>query len=55
MLPLLAQIEKYNPELNAIIHLPPKESLYAQARQLDKERMEGKLRGVLHGVPVVVK
>ncbi|KAG0650131.1 amidase [Hyphodiscus hymeniophilus] len=54
----LAQIEKHNhagQKLNAIISIAPRDSLFAQAQQLDQEREQGKLRGPLHGLPTVVK
>ena len=54
----LSQVEKHNhagQQLNAIISIAPLDSLFAQAGQLDLERKEGKLRGRLHGLPVVVK
>jgi amidase len=54
----LAQIARHNhagQKLNALINIAPTESLYAQARALDEERKQGKLRGPLHGLPTVVK
>ena len=54
----LAQIEKHNhtgQKLNAIISVAPRNSLVAQAQKLDEERKAGKIRGPLHGLPVVVK
>lgn len=54
----LAQIAKHNhagQKLNAIINIAPQDSLLAQARKLDQERKEGKLRGPLHGLPTIVK
>jgi amidase len=52
----LARIEAYDkqgPKINAVIAVNPK--AVAVAKQLDKERKAGKLRGPLHGIPVVLK
>lgn len=52
----LARIEAYEkkgPAINSIIYLNP-EAL-AQAITLDAERKAGKVRGPLHGIPVVLK
>lgn len=51
----LRQIEVYNPRLKALIHVGPREGLMAYAREMDYERKEGKCRGVLHGIPIVLK
>ena len=54
----LKQIEKHNHHglhLNAVIALAPTEQLQAQARKLDEERHAGKVRGPLHGIPLLVK
>lgn len=54
----LAQIEKHNhtgPKLNAIINVVPRDNLLARAKELDEERKEGKIRGPLHGLPIIVK
>ena len=53
---VLARIEAYEeegPKLNAIITLNP-EAL-AEARLLDKERLEHGPRGLLHGIPILLK
>ncbi len=47
------QIDREGPCLNAVIELNP-DSL-AIAAALDQERQAGKLRGPLHGVPIMVK
>lgn len=46
-------IDKNGPKLNAVIELNP-EAL-DMANQLDKERDAGKIRGPLHGIPVLIK
>ena len=49
----LRRIERWDGQLNSVIALNP-EAL-AAARSLDAERREGRLRGPLHGLPVLVK
>lgn len=49
----IAQIDKAGPKLNAIIELNPDALSIADA--LDKERKNGKLRGSMHGIPVLIK
>lgn len=49
----IAAIDKAGPRLNSVIEVNP-EAL-AIAEGLDKERKAGKLRGPLHGVPVLLK
>ena len=52
----LKRIEAYDkqgPAINAIITLNKK--ALDEARQLDAERKSGKVRGLLHGIPVVLK
>jgi aspartyl-tRNA(Asn)/glutamyl-tRNA(Gln) amidotransferase subunit A len=49
-----AAISAKNPELNAFLALM-EESAHARSEALDSERMQGKTRGPLHGVPVAVK
>lgn len=49
----IAAIDKKGPQLNAVIELNP-EAL-AIARTLDRERKAGKVRGPMHGIPVLVK
>lgn len=54
----LNQIEKYDrsgPTLRAIVSTPPLASLLSVADGLDKEREAGKVRGPLHGIPIIVK
>jgi len=47
------QIEKYNDKLRAIICIPP--NLTETAQTLDDERKHGKVRGPMHGIPIIVK
>ncbi|KAF2201136.1 amidase signature enzyme [Delitschia confertaspora ATCC 74209] len=54
----LAQIEQHNRrgrQLRALISVAPKHELLKIAKRLDDERARGKLRGPLHGIPIVVK
>lgn len=46
-------LDRSGPKLNSVIELNP-EAL-ASARDLDAERKAGKLRGPLHGIPVLIK
>ena len=46
-------IDKKGPHLNAVIEINPDALTMAQA--MDQERKGGKLRGPLHGIPVLVK
>lgn len=49
----ISAIDKKGPQLNAVIELNPDALLIA--RQCDEERKKGKLRGPLHGIPVLIK
>ena len=49
----IAAIDKAGPALNAVIELNP--DALAIADGLDQERKAGKLRGPLHGIPVLIK
>ncbi len=46
-------IDKKGPGINSILFVNPK--AIELAKELDKERKEGKLRGPLHGIPVILK
>jgi amidase len=46
-------IDKNGPKLNAVIELNPDALAIADA--MDKERAAGKVRGPLHGIPVLIK
>lgn len=49
----IAAIDKSGPMLNAVIELNPDALSIADA--LDKERAAGKVRGPMHGIPVLIK
>jgi amidase len=49
----LRRIEKCDRETRSILFVNP--AALAEARQLDTERRAGKVRGALHGVPIIVK
>jgi hypothetical protein len=54
----LYQIEQHNRrgrQLRALISVAPKHELLKIAKKLDEERLRGKIRGPLHGIPVVLK
>ncbi|HVW16267.1 MAG TPA: amidase [Mucilaginibacter sp.] len=46
-------IDKAGPKLNAVIELNP--DALSIADEMDKERANGKVRGPLHGIPVLIK
>ena len=49
----IARIDKAGPTLNAVIELNP--DALRDADALDRERGDGKVRGPLHGIPVLIK
>jgi amidase len=49
----IEQIDRNGPMLNSIIELNPE--AIAIAENLDKERKQGKIRGPLHGIPILIK
>jgi len=49
----IAEIDKSGPKLNAIIELNP--DAVAIAVAMDAERKQGKIRGPLHGIPILIK
>ncbi len=49
----IAQLDQQGPKLNAVIELNP--DALSIADTLDKERKAGKLRGPLHGIPILIK
>ncbi len=46
-------IDRQGPRLNSVIELNPDALTIAQT--LDQERAQGKMRGPLHGVPILIK
>lgn len=51
----LAQIQKHDDYLHAMIQTTPTDILEAAAKALDDERAAGKVRGPLHGIPIIIK
>ncbi len=49
----IAKIDKAGPSLNSVIELNP--DALKEADQLDAAREDGKIRGPLHGIPVLLK
>lgn len=49
----IAAVDDAGPRLRAVIEIAP--DVLARADQLDAERAAGRLRGPLHGLPVLVK
>ena len=49
----LGRIKKLDSKLNSIIELNP--DALAIAEQMDKERKNGKVRSMMHGIPLVIK
>jgi len=49
----VAAYDKQGPAINTVITLNPK--ALAEAKALDAERKAGKIRGPLHGIPIVLK
>jgi amidase len=49
----IADVDKRGPAINAVIELNPEAESITDA--LDRERKDGRVRGVLHGIPVLIK
>lgn len=49
----IEKIDKNGPKLNAVIEINP--DAMSIANQMDNERKQGKTRGKLHGIPVLIK
>ena len=51
----LAQIERFNPQVNALVSLRPAEELLAEADACDRQLAQGQSRGWMHGMPQAIK
>ncbi|WP_294738857.1 amidase [uncultured Pseudomonas sp.] len=51
----LAQIERFNPAVNALVSLRSDEDVLAEAVQRDQELDQGQSRGWMHGMPQAIK
>lgn len=51
----LDHIEIFNPRVNAIISMPPREALLAEADERDAQLRRGQYLGWMHGFPHAVK
>jgi amidase len=51
----LDQIDRWNPLVNAVVSLRPKDELMAEAREKDRALGRGESPGALHGLPHAVK
>ncbi len=51
----LAQIDRFNPQFNAIVSRVSEDSLLSQANERDRELAAGQSRGWMHGFPIAVK
>ncbi|HEY5510695.1 MAG TPA: amidase [Prolixibacteraceae bacterium] len=49
----IQEIDKSGPFLNSVIEINP--DALAIAEKMDQERKEGKMRGPLHGIPILIK
>lgn len=49
----IAEFDKSGPKLNAVIEVNPE--AVAIAEKMDIERKQGKIRGPLHGIPILIK
>ena len=49
----IAAYDKQGPTINAVIYLNP--HALDEAKKLDAERAAGRVRGPLHGIPIVLK
>lgn len=51
----LAQIDRYEPTLNALISPAPRNQILKVAKARDDERQKGQIRGPFHGIPIILK
>lgn len=49
----IAELDRRGPRLKSVLEINPK--AHDEARRLDRERAAGKIRGPLHGVPILLK
>lgn len=49
------QIQRHDGYLHAMLDVAPTSLLLEKAKSLDVERYAGKIRGPLHGIPIIVK
>ena len=49
----IKQIDRQGPKLNTVIEINP--DAISIAERMDSERKQGKIRGALHGIPILVK
>lgn len=49
----LKQISDYNEKIRAVLHVSA--DMVETAEKLDEERVQGHVRGPLHGIPIIVK
>ncbi len=55
MAAFLDHIDRFNPQVNAIVSLRPRDQLLAEAAERDRELARGQRRGWMHGFPHAVK
>ncbi|KAH0562208.1 hypothetical protein GP486_003097 [Trichoglossum hirsutum] len=51
----IAQIRRHDGYLRAMLSMAPMEGLVEAAKALDQERVSERLRGPLHGIPIILK
>src|SRR3954451_3135105 len=51
----LDHIDRFNPTVNAIVSMPPRDTLLTQAQERDAQLARGEYCGWMHGFPHAVK
>ena len=51
----LAQVDRYEPALNALISPAPRDKVLEIAKARDEERQKGQIRGTFHGILIILK
>ena len=51
----IAKVDDYGPKLDAVVATFPNADVMTEAKLLYEERKAGKLRGPLHGIPILIK